>query len=171
MSVLKTIISSILLLLIISCGGESKEEKVLKTIAFESADECHLCGMIIEGFSGPKGAISQKTDSHIRKFCSTRDMFSYYLDPENKRNVKGLLVHDMGTVPWETPDDKLMVDAKLAWYVIGSNQSGAMGSTLASFSDKALAKTFVKEFGGQILAFDEIRYEHIAASEKEHHHH
>lgn len=143
-------------LLLTSCGKETPKEVALTTVTFESADECHLCGMIIEVFSGPKGAATNKSDTHIRKFCSTRDLFSYYLDPENKRNVKQLLVHDMGQVPWESPDDKLMINAKEAWFVVGSEKKGAMGSTLASFKDKAIALAFAKEFGGSVVQFKNI---------------
>ena len=171
MSSIKTILISLSLLLLASCGGESKQETVLTAVKFESADECHLCGMIIEGFAGPKGAVSHKTDTHVRKFCSTRDLFSYYLDPENKRNVQSLLVHDMGSVPWQTPDDKLMINAKEAWYVIGSSKQGAMGSTIASFAEKTIAVEFAAQYGGKLLTFDDINFEHIAASDMDHSHH
>ncbi|NMP31647.1 nitrous oxide reductase accessory protein NosL [Thalassotalea sp. M1531] len=168
MSMFRAVLITLITCLSISCGGESKEETVLKAVAFESADECHLCGMIIEGFAGPKGAATSKTDTHVRKFCSTRDLFSYYLDPENKRNVKTLLVHDMGTVPWETPDDELMINAEAAWYVVGSSQKGAMGSTLATFGDKGIAQTFAEQFGGEVLSFEQITFDHIAASHDHH---
>ncbi|MGB1201022.1 MAG: nitrous oxide reductase accessory protein NosL [Cognaticolwellia aestuarii] len=161
---LKTLFIISITIILISCVGDSNEEKVFKAVAFESTDECHLCGMIIEGFGGPKGAASNKTDSHIRKFCSTRDLFSYYLDPENKRNVKTLLVHDMGSVPWETPDDELMINAEVAWYVVGSSKKGAMGLTIATFGDKSVAQTFAEQFGGDVVSFEQITYDHITSS-------
>ena len=83
-------------------------------------------------------------------------MFSYYLDPENKRNVAQMLVHDMSKMPWEQINDDYFIDAKTAWYVSGSEKKGAMGKTLASFSTKEDATAFSQEFGGQVLTFDAI---------------
>ncbi|WP_286264792.1 nitrous oxide reductase accessory protein NosL [Thalassotalea atypica] len=139
-----------------ACTEQKTEEALLTAVAIEKADECHLCGMIIEGFAGPKGAVTHKTENTPRKFCSTRDMFAYYLDPEHKRNVKQLLVHDMSQVPWDMPDDELYIDAKSAWFVVGSNQSGAMGSTLASFAEKKVADAFASKYGGNVYSFDGI---------------
>ncbi|MBL4911343.1 MAG: nitrous oxide reductase accessory protein NosL, partial [Alteromonadaceae bacterium] len=66
-------------LLLTSCG-ESKQEKMLhQAVKIESGDECHLCGMMIGEFGGPKGEIYRKEGGSVKKFCSTRDMLSYYL--------------------------------------------------------------------------------------------
>ena len=148
-------------LLLLSCSENTTEQKMLTAVTIEKADECHLCGMIIEGFAGPKGAASHKTDEVVRKFCSTRDMFAYYLDPENKRNIAQMLVHDMSQVPWETPQDELFINAKEAYYVVGSSKRGAMGSTLASFAEKPVAVKFAAEFGGELLTFEQITLDKI----------
>lgn len=138
------------------CSKNEEEVSALTVVSFERADECHLCGMIIEGFAGPKGAATGKTDSYVRKFCSTRDLFSYYLDPENNRNVKQLLVHDMSQVPWDSPEDEQLIDAKKAWFVSGSSKKGAMGLTLASFAKQESARMFAEEFGGEVLTFEQV---------------
>ena len=52
--------------------------------------------------------------------------------------------------------DEFFIDAKTAWFVSGSNKTGAMGKTLASFSQKGDAQAFADEFGGQVLAFKEV---------------
>ncbi|WP_019029654.1 nitrous oxide reductase accessory protein NosL [Colwellia piezophila] len=149
-------------LFLTACSEPDTKQKVVQNaVAIESADECHLCGMLITNFSGPKGELyrkqlSQEQSDTVHKFCSTRDMFSFYLDPENKRNVTTMLVHDMSKSPWETPNDNYFIDAKVAWFVIGSEKTGAMGKTLASFSKKIDAQTFAKEFNGQVISFDQI---------------
>lgn len=143
-----------------ACSEKSEQAMVHKAVAIESGDECHLCGMLIKHFDGPKGELFRKEQGdQVHKFCSTRDMLSYYLDPENKRNVSQMLVHDMSKMPWGTINDDYFIDAKTAWYVAGSSQTGAMGSTLASFSTKADAQAFTKEFGGEVLAFSDITIE------------
>jgi len=148
---------------LISCSDKAEQQKMLhKAVAMESADECHLCGMLITRFDGPKGEVFRKeTGDQVFKFCSTLDMFSYYLDPENKRNVAQMLVHDMSKMPWgsDSIDDKYFIDAKTAWYVLDSEKTGAMGKTLASFSQQSDAQAFTKEFGGKVISFAEINYD------------
>lgn len=148
---------------LMSCSDKAEQEQMLhKAVAMESADECHLCGMLITRFDGPKGEVFRKeSGEQVFKFCSTRDMFSYYLDPENKRNVAQMLVHDMSKMPWgsDSINDKYFIDAKTAWYVIGSEKTGAMGETLASFSQQSDAQAFAKEFGGKVISFADISYD------------
>lgn len=157
-AVLTVVISSLM-----SCSDKVDQQQMLhKAVAMESSDECHLCGMLITRFDGPKGEVFRKeTGDQVFKFCSTRDMFSYYLDPENKRNVAQILVHDMSKMPWgsESIDDKHFIDAKIAWFVAGSEKTGAMGDTLASFSQQDDAKAFAKEFGGKVISFADVNYE------------
>ena len=148
---------------LISCSDKAEKKQMLhKAVAMESGDECHLCGMLITRFDGPKGEVFRKEmGDKVFKFCSTLDMFSYYLDPENKRNVAQMLVHDMSKMPWgsDSIDDKYFIDAKTAWYVLDSEKTGAMGKTLASFSQQSDAQAFTKEFGGKVISFAEINYD------------
>ena len=148
--------------LLFACSEQTQQQQMLhQAVAIESADECHLCGMLIMNFSGPKGELFQKgvteaSGNKVKKFCSTRDMFSYYLEPENKRNITSMLVHDMRKMPWDTPKDEFFIDARKAWFVAGSEKTGAMGKTLASFSQQNDAKAFADEFGGKVLRFEQV---------------
>lgn len=152
----KTMISLTLATLLIGCG-EAPQEKMLKqAVAIESSDECHLCGMIISNFPGPKGESFQATNQDVVKFCSTRDLFSYLLQPENQRQIQEVFVHDMSKTPWQKPDDQYFIDAKKAWFVIGSSQKGAMGKTLASFGLQEDALAFSQKYGGELYQFDDI---------------
>lgn len=148
---------------LVSCSDNAEQQKVIhQAVAMESSDECHLCGMLITRFDGPKGEVFRKElGDQVFKFCSTRDMFSYYLDPENQRNVAQMLVHDMSKMPWgsDSIDDKYFIDAKTAWYVAGSDKTGAMGKTLASFSQQKDAQAFADEFGGQVLSFKDVNFD------------
>lgn len=150
---------------LISCSDNVEQSQMLhQAVAMESSDECHLCGMLITRFDGPKGEVFRKEQGEqVFKFCSTRDMFSYYLDPENTRNVSQMLVHDMSKMPWgsDSIDDKYFIDAKTAWFVTGSEKTGAMGKTLASFSLEKDAAAFAKEFGGKVLSFKDVNLESL----------
>ena len=154
-----SIICSLLVLgALTACSDQEEQQQMLhKAVAIEASEECHLCGMLITRFDGPKGELYRKEQGDkVFKFCSTRDMFSYYLDPENKRNVTQMFVHDMSKMPWGTINDEHFIDAKNAWYVTGSEKTGAMGKTLASFSLQKDAVAFAKEFGGNVIAFNQI---------------
>ncbi|MCV6604298.1 MAG: nitrous oxide reductase accessory protein NosL, partial [Porticoccaceae bacterium] len=131
------------LTLLAGCTPETETEAVVrKAVAIESRDECHLCGMIITNFPGPKGQLYAKGSEQNHKFCSTRDMFAFITDPENQHNIQQAFVHDMALTPWDKPHDEAFVDAKKAFYVIGHKRRGAMGPTLASFAEQQHAEGF-----------------------------
>jgi len=164
---LRKLLLSIVLVTVIGCSEQSEQQQVIhQAVAIESSDECHLCGMLITNFSGPKAELFRKgvteaDGNSVKKFCSTRDMFSFYLDPENKRNVTTILVHDMSKAPWDAPNDGYFIDARKAWYVVGSDKTGAMGKTLASFSAKTDADAFAIEFGGTVIDFNAVSYQSL----------
>ncbi len=155
---LRTISVALLLVLGVACSEQESSEKAMvrQAVAIEQADECHLCGMIISNYPGPKGETYSKSSDSVNKFCSTRDLFSFVLQPENTRQVKEIYVHDTCKTPWQRPEDEYFIDAREAWYVIGSEKTGAMGKTLASFGKKADAEVFIGEFGGKLYSFEEI---------------
>lgn len=154
---LKIAAMALALAMLAACGGENATGQASnQPVAFESGEECHLCGMVITGFPGPKGELFEGRDNQVRKFCSTRDLMSWYLQPENKPNSRDLFVHDMSRNHWDSPNDEHLIKAEDAWYVAGSKMKGAMGPTLASFAHKEQAETFMSQHGGQLLAFKEI---------------
>lgn len=156
-SKLKVLSLGLFLAFTVGCSEQTEQQvMVQQAVKIEQADSCHLCGMTISNFPGPKGESYTVNQGNINKFCSTRDLFGFILQPENKRQVREIYVHDMSKTPWGQPNDEHFIDAKQAWFVIGSSKTGAMGQTLGSFSDKSDAETFVQEFGGQLYQFDDI---------------
>ncbi|WP_369600222.1 nitrous oxide reductase accessory protein NosL [Hahella sp. SMD15-11] len=120
-----------------------------------AGDECHLCGMAIQRFPGPKGEVADQ-QGQVHKFCSTRDLLAWMLQPENRNQVAAFYVHDMARTDWNRPDDAHLIDGRTAWYVAGSDRKGAMGPTLASFGDESAARTFARQHGGQVMRFGDI---------------
>ncbi|WP_417513114.1 nitrous oxide reductase accessory protein NosL [Marinobacter sp.] len=144
------------------CSGEA--EKVAEKPApvhIEDGDECHVCGMAITRFPGPKGEVITEKEQAVRKFCSTRDMFAWVLQPENVMRKHTLYVHDMSQTEWASPDDTALIDAREAFFVVGSERKGAMGQTLASFATESAAHDFMMEHGGKVLQFGAITLEHL----------
>lgn len=149
--------------LLAGCNDATDAQSVAQqAVAIESRDECHLCGMIIANFPGPKGEAYSRGELAVKKFCSTRDLFAWALDPEHSHRVESIFVHDMAVTPWDHPDDETFIDARSAWYVIDHGRAGAMGPTLASFADEAHARAFATEYGGELKRFDEITLETLS---------
>ncbi|MBK8973459.1 MAG: nitrous oxide reductase accessory protein NosL [Hahellaceae bacterium] len=146
-------------LLLTACGDEQHPLTSIAPLAIEGGDECHLCGMIIREFPGPKGEAIETRHGRVAKFCSTRDMLSWWLQPEHQSLAAQLYVHDMARSDWQHPDDRHLIDATKAFYVAGSRLRGAMGPTLASFAGRGSAESFAREHGGTVLRFDQINLE------------
>ncbi|MCW8884306.1 MAG: nitrous oxide reductase accessory protein NosL [Motiliproteus sp.] len=148
-------------LLLAGCQSENKAiAKEQRPEVIHPNDACHLCGMTIQNFPGPKGQLYERGNNKCLKFCCTRDMFAYWLDPEHRHNIQGAFVHDMSKTHWQKPSDQLYIDARRAIYVVGHNRKGALGPTLASFSNRDASHEFMKNFGGEVYIFSEIS-EHL----------
>src|SRR5690554_3244587 len=126
----KWLLAALAAVILAGCSG-GEQEVVAKPdpVHFESGDECHVCGMVITNFPGPKGQAFTEREQHTRKFCSTKDMFAWFLQPENENRDHTLYVHNMAQTDWEHPDDTHLIDAREAFYVAGSERTGAMGPT------------------------------------------
>jgi copper chaperone NosL len=154
---MRTILLSLVLMLLSACqDSTTSNAQALPPVHIESDDECHLCGMSIKPFPGPKGEALGGDSSQVRKFCSTRDLLAWALQPEQIRQGLTLYVHDMSQTDWKSPEDTAFIDARTAIYVVGSSQTGAMGSTLASFGSAADADRFIEAYGGEKITFVEI---------------
>ena len=159
------IIASLLWLVVAvlaGCGNSEESTRILPPVAIEAGDECHVCGMIITNFSGPKGEAFLRTGARPLKFCSTRDLFSYLLQPESRAMVTQVYVHGMGASDWAHPTDSTFIDARMAWYVADQPMRGAMGPTLAAFKGQEQARAFIEQHGGRLLRFEEITLEILA---------
>lgn len=150
----RVLLAALLVLGLAGCGETEQALPVHEPVAFHADDECHVCGMAILDFPGPKGQTLEK--SGVKKFCSTAEMIGWWQQPENRVLDIKLYVHDMAYGSWEQPDDAHLIDAKSAWYVAGTQLKGAMGAVLASFADEAAARKLASEQGGRVLRFEEI---------------
>ena len=144
-------------LALVACDKATSPPAVEASLAFHPSDECHVCGMVINDFPGPKGAAVGAGD--VKKFCSPAEMLGWWLQPENHRADVKLYVHDMGRSQWSTPDDAHLIDARTAYFVIGSGLKGAMGVVLASFSDPQAAEKLARDTGGRVLRLEDINQE------------
>ena len=65
-------------------------------------------------------------------------------------------MHDVSKTPWEHPQDEHLIDARTAFYVLGSSLQGAMGPSLVSFATREAADAFMAEKGGRVLSWDQM---------------
>lgn len=148
------ILGGLIMGLLLAGCNEQQDAQSLSPVAFHADDECHVCGMVIADFPGPKGEAVGAGE--VRKFCSAAEMFGWWLQPENQKSGLRLYVHDMGRSHWDAPSDEYLIDASSAWYVIGPDLPGAMGAVLASFSEEHAARALASQKGGRVLRFEQI---------------
>lgn len=127
---------------------------------FTASTACVLDGMLLAEHPGPKAQIHYEGAAAPEFFCDTVEMFNVYLQPEQVRAVRALYVQDMGKAEWDAPRGQ-WIDAHGAFYVVGSKRRGSMGPTIASFADREAATRFAAEYGGQVVAFDEVKPETV----------
>jgi copper chaperone NosL len=115
---------------------------------------CSLDGMTLMDYPGPKAQIVyDKGDPDF--FCDTVEMFSIFLKPEQSKPVRAVYVQDMGQADWNAPTGH-WIDAKTAFYVVGSKRRGSMGPTIASFAREADARDVAARDGGRVLRFGQV---------------
>jgi len=151
------VVSILSLTLLAGCNKVEEQVSVApEPVIIQNGEECDLCGMYINRFPGPKGQVFERGGLPAKKFCSTRDMFAYALQPEHSHRIEHIYVHDVATAPWNSQENAQYIDAKTAFFVNGHKLNGAMGPALASFSKQADAESFIQENGGEILTFEQI---------------
>jgi copper chaperone NosL len=137
--------------LLAACG-----QAVLTATAQEPSAEtaCALDGMVLKDFPGSKAQV-QFVEGKPDYYCDLMELFAVLLAPENKRQVAGVFVQDIGKTDWAKPEGH-WIPAKEALYVVGSKKQGSMGPTFGAFSNAQDAAAFVQKEGGKVLPFNQI---------------
>lgn len=115
--------------------------------------KCPVCGMFVKKY--PKWVAKIDMGEYIHYFDGVKDMMKFYFYPNayghkhNKKDIKSMRVSDYYSLN--------QIDAKKAWYVIGSNVYGPMGHELIPFKGKVEAEVFKKNhYGKKIVTFEEL---------------
>ena len=151
--------------LTVLAGCTSKEE-LAPPAAFALTDEAmgRYCGMNVLEHAGPKGQIilTHLPDEPIW-FSSARDTIAFTMLPDEPKNIAAIYVSDMAAAPtWEEPGAENWIDAKSAFYVIGSAMRGGMGAPEAvPFSSSAAAEEFARANGGEVVRYSEMPSDYI----------
>lgn len=133
-----------------------------KTLTGEASG--YYCLMTVVNHKGPKAQIIL-TDNKVLWFTSVRDMIYFTLSPEEPKNIAAMYVNDMSEANWGNPGADNWIDAKDAFYVLGSDLSGGMGAAeTVPFSTKENAEIFIGEHAGTVYTFDLIPKEYVVSS-------
>ena len=126
----------------------------------------HYCGMNVLEHPGPKGQIFVASLIEPVWFSSARDTIAFTMLPDEPKDIQAIYVSDMGKAPsWENPGAENWVEARKAFFVIGSNVKGGMGSEeVVPFSERAAAEKFASKNGGRIVSFAEVPQEYVLGS-------
>ena len=120
-------------------------------------DLCPVCGMLVAKYPHWVATIVYK-DGHAHHFDGAKDMFKFWFDPP--KYAAGHSRDQMASI-WVTDYYNLqLVDAKAAFYVIGSDVLGPMGHEFVPLATRSDAEDFMKEHKGRrILGFTEVTRE------------
>ncbi len=125
----------------------------------------YYCLMTVVNHKGPKGQILLSDKPQALWFTSVRDTIAFTRSPEEPKNIAAIYVNDMSDANWDNPGADNWIDAREAWYVIGSEVSGGMGAPEAvPFSTKEKAALFAMKNGGAVHSFASIPEEYILNS-------
>jgi len=117
-------------------------------------DLCPVCGMIVSKYPNWVATVLYK-DGHAHHFDGAKDMFKYLQDlpkyaPGHRReDIEAIVVTDFYNLG--------KVDARQAWFVIGSDVLGPMGHEFVPLANKKDADDFLKDHKGKrALTFDQV---------------
>jgi copper chaperone NosL len=87
--------------------------------------------------------------------------------PEEAKDVRAIYVSDMAKAPsWDNPGVTNWVEARQAFFVIGSTKQGGMGAPeTVPFSDRAAADKFAADHGGRVVTYDEVPRDYVLGSQ------
>ena len=149
-------------LLLVGCGEEQAAEA---PPAQEPTREAtgHYCGMIVVDHPGPKGHIFVGGRDEPVWFSSVRDTVAFTMLPEETKDLRAVWVNDMGQVKnWKSPEAGTWIDARAAWFVVGSRKMGGMGAPEpVPFGKEHAAHAFAGTHGGHVVAFADIPRDYV----------
>ena len=155
-SVIKVSILSLVMFFWVASLAAAAEKGMPKPTA---KDKCPVCGMFIFKYPDWTSAVIFKDGSRAF-FDGPKDMFKYLMDlkrynPSKKtEDIDAIWVMDYYAV---SP-----INARNAWYVLGSDVFGPMGRELIPLEKESEAKEFMKDHKGKkILKFSEVTAEVI----------
>jgi len=120
----------------------------------KATDVCPVCGMFVAKYPEWVATV-QYTDGHAHHFDGAKDLFKYLLDLP--RYAPGDKAQHIRVIAVTEYYGLTKIDARQAFYVVGSDVIGPMGHELVPLASRQEAEEFTQDHGGRrILTFDEV---------------
>jgi nitrous oxide reductase accessory protein NosL len=117
-------------------------------------DTCPVCGMFVARYPEWVATVVY-LDGHAHHFDGAKDLFKYLLDLG--RWAPGHRAEDVATIAVTDYYVVQRIDARSAWYVIGSDMLGPMGHELIPHATEAEAQEFLRDHKGRrVLRFGDV---------------
>lgn len=154
-------LAALALLLLAGCQQEAEAPPPPFALTREAMGR--YCGMNVSEHGGPKGQIILTRYIEPIWFSSVRDAVAFTMLPDEPKDIRAVYVSDMAKAPsWEKPGGENWIDAKRAFFVVGSRRMDGMGVPEAvPFSSQESAAAFAGEHGGRVLRFGELPRDYI----------
>lgn len=147
--------------ILLGCGDQQISE-IPKPREVDADATGYYCHMTVADHLGPKGQIFLEGQEAPIWFTSARDTLAFTMLPEEPKNIAAIYVNDAGATDWDHPAPGTWIDAREAWYVIGSSKVGGMGAPEAApFGDQAGAEAFAASHGGQVVKFADVPRDYV----------
>ncbi len=118
-------------------------------------DTCPVCGMFVSKYPAWVATVLYR-DGHSHHFDGAKDMFKYLLDLE--KWAPGHRAEEIKSIGVTEYYALQMIDAKQAYYVIGSGVYGPMGHELVPMATEKDAAEFMQDHKGvKIMRFDQVK--------------
>lgn len=133
----------------------------INTPAPGARDLCPVCGMVVAKYPNWIATVVWR-NGQVQHFDGAKDMFKYLFDLP--RYAPGRRREDIVAIAVTEYYDLRRIDARQAFYVIGSDVLGPMGHELIPLASRADAEEYLRDHKGRrILRFDEVARELPAA--------
>ena len=158
---MKRLILAAALLALLGDGAHGAERTPVTPTA---KDKCPVCGMFVAKYPDFVAQVIY-TDGAYAVFDGAKDLFKYLFDIP--KYAAGHTRADVAAVEVTEYYGLTKIDARKAFYVVGSDVLGPMGHELIPFASRADAEEFLKDHKGQrIVAFDEVTPALVAQLDK-----
>lgn len=117
-------------------------------------DTCPVCGMFVSLYPDWVATVLYK-DGHAHHFDGSKDLFKYLLNLP--KYAPGHAPADIIAIGVTEYYGVTRIDARAAWYVIGSDVLGPMGHELVALATLGEAEDFLRDHKGRrIVRFTEV---------------
>jgi nitrous oxide reductase accessory protein NosL len=137
----------------------SNKEAMSAHITVNKDEKCPVCGMFTYKYPRWAAQIFYMEDAEEKhySFDGVKDLLKFYFNPQDWGNYAVKSKNDITKILVTDYYSQKAIDAKKAYYVIGSDAYGPMGNELVPFENEADAKTFyVDHKGRKITQFENI---------------